>query len=139
MELTVHSVIDNLDEHGLADGEPEINIVTLDADVRESGGTLYLRYKEEAEGALTRTVITAGESGIRLSKSGAVVWDVIFSSGEVSHTVYKIPPYAFDAEVRTSRAEWVRSDNGHVLRLVYSMNIGGAEKSVKMKLTVKKP
>ncbi|MBQ7362840.1 MAG: DUF1934 domain-containing protein [Clostridia bacterium] len=137
MKLTIHSVIDNLNDSGLPDGEPEINIVTLDADVKVNGGTLYLRYTEEAEGAVTRTLITAHESGIRLSKRGAVEWETNFIAGEESRTLYKIPPYTFDADIRTSRAEWTTQGDGHILRLIYSMNIGGAEKSVKIKMTLK--
>ena len=136
MKITVHSVIENV-ENGVSADEPEINIVTLDADVKESGETLFVRYKEEADGARCRTLITATESGVRLSKTGAIEWDVIFSAGDTVKTVYKIPPYSFDAEVSTKRAELTRTADGYLIRLVYRMNIGGADKSVNMKMTIK--
>lgn len=136
MKITVHSVIENR-EGGISVDEPEINIVTLDADVKKSDRTLFIRYKEEADGAHCRTLITATESGIRLSKSGAIEWDVIFTPGETVKTLYKIPPYSFDAEVTTKRAELSHTDNGYVIRLIYTMNIGGADKSVTVKMTVK--
>ncbi len=132
MKLTIHSTIDNKDG-----GEPEISITTHEADVRISADTLYVRYKEESEGASVKTLITATQSGIRLSKRGAVEWDVIFSSGETSATVYKIPPYAFDAEVITDTAAWTENNGVHTVRLVYSMNIGGADKDIRMKMTLK--
>jgi len=132
MELTVRSVIDNNDGN-----EPEISITTVTADVKERADTLYLRYKEESEGGSVRTFITAGTEGIRLSRSGSIEWDVSFIPNEVSRTVYRIPPYAFDATVRTETARWTRLGSGHIIEFKYSMNIGGAEKAVKMKMTLK--
>ena len=136
MKITIHSVIENT-EGGRKIDEPEINIVTLDAEVKESGNTLFVRYKEESDGAVCRTLITASESGIRLSKTGSIEWEVFFTPGETAMTLYKIPPYSFDAEVTTKRAELSRTEGGYLIRLIYTMNIGGAEKSVTMKLTLK--
>ena len=136
MKITIHSVIDEI-EGGITVGDPEINIITLDADVRENGETLYVRYREESEAGTIQTVLTASPDGIRLSKKGATEWDVIFVSGESSDTVYRIPPYAFDAHISVQRAEKTKTADGYVIRLIYLMNIGGADKSVKMKMTLK--
>ena len=138
MEITIHSVIDNIDPAGLATDEPEINITTLPVTLTRCDGDVLLSYEEEQEGTKIHTDIIAHSDGaVSLDRRGGVVWCVKFRTGEESRTIYGVPPYSFDCTVKTKRAETSDTADGLKIRLVYSMNIGGSEKEVKMRITVK--
>ena len=137
LEYTVHSVIENLDDSGLADGEPEISITTQAGFFKVSDERKLISYTEQTEGGKVTTEIAIEDGALILSRRGAVVLDATFREGESCKTVYSVPPYAFDAEIRTKR---IRSDitkAGGELRLLYSMNIGGQEKNVRLKISAK--
>lgn len=138
MEITVHSVIEELDDAGLPAGEPEINIVTLPVSRRVRGGAERLSYTEEQEGGRIDTAITVSPSGsVRIVRTGAVVWDASFSEGESCRTVYSVPPYSFDCTVTPRRVTLERDGEELTIRLVYSMELGGGKKDVKMRISVK--
>ena len=137
LEYTVHSVIENLDDSGLADGDPEISITTQEGFFKLSEERAVISYTEQTEGDRITTDITLEGGALILSRRGAVVFDATFREGECCKTVYSVPPYSFDAEIRTKK---IRSDitkAGGELRLLYSMNIGGQEKSVRLKISAK--
>ena len=50
MDITIHSIIENLDESGLPADEPEISITTLPVTLSRAEGELILSYSEEQEG-----------------------------------------------------------------------------------------
>lgn len=135
MEITVHSVIENLDDTGLIDGEPEINVTTKEAFVNTVGDTTVIRYTEDSEGGSIQTKLTVKDGSVHLLRTGAIEWSVLFDEGSRMTTVYKIPPYAFDCEVETKRVR-IKTDGLLELRLVYSMNIGGGKKNVRMRITL---
>ncbi len=135
MKITVHSVIENLTDEGLVEGEPEINIITADAFVNTIADSTVISYTEESEGNLTRTRITVKDGTVHLSRSGAIEWNVLFDEGSTISTLYKIPPYSFDCRVETKRVK-VTPGTPYEIRLVYSMDIGGGKKDVKMRITV---
>ena len=131
----VHSVIDNLDDAGLPEGAPEISETLSDGFLKIAEDTLYITYKEESEGGRIISDITVDREGVHLVRRGAIEFDVTFSEGKTVNTIYSIPPYSFDATVRTAR---IRSDitkAGGSLRIHYSMNVGGQEKAVRLKIT----
>lgn len=137
-ELTTHSVIDNLTETGLADGDPEIYITTQPAELRAAGDILHLTYTESEGEARTDCHLTLYPDGkVSLSRRGAVVCDILFDEEEVCNTLYSIPPYKFDMTVSTRRIRSTLTPSGGEVQLLYSMNVGGQDKSVRMKLTVK--
>ena len=138
MEITIHSVIENINGAGLAEDEPEISITTLPTTLAKTDEGLVISYSEEQEKTEIHTEITILQDGsVKLDRRGGVVWCVIFKSGEECNTLYNIPPYSFDCTVRTKRADVERDGNSIKIRLIYSMNIGGGEKEVKMRITVK--
>ena len=136
-KITVHSVIENLDDHGTMVDEPEISITTVTGSIKDDDGILHLAYTEDTEGGSVQCYIAVYPDGkVSLSRRGAIVSDILFGEGEECHTIYSIPPYKFDMTVKTRR---VRNDlcaDGGILRLLYSMNVGGQEKTVRMKITV---
>ena len=136
-EYTIHSVIENLDDSGLPEGDPEISITTAEGFFKSEDERSLVTYTEMTEGGRVVTDITIDTNSVRLSRRGAVVFDATFREGEVCKTLYSIPPYSFDAEIKTKK---IRSDitkSGGELRILYSMNIGGQEKSVRLKISAK--
>lgn len=137
LEYTVHSVIENLDDSGLADGEPEISITTAAGFLKCAEGCSVISYSESTESGRVSTEITVTDDSMKLSRRGAVVFDATFREGDVCKTVYSVPPYSFDAEIRTKRISSDITKAGGTLRLQYSMNIGGQEKAVRLKISAR--
>ena len=50
LSITVNSVIDNLSDAGLPDGEPEINIFTTDGTLALIDGGYLITFTEEQDG-----------------------------------------------------------------------------------------
>ena len=141
-DFTVHSVIDNLDDGGLPTGEPEINIVAASGFLKlsrtEDGEIFNIMYSESDEdGARTVTDITVEGGKVLLSRHGGVDYTISFSEGEEYEGIYSVPPYSFDMKVFTKRVRSSLSREGGELQMIYSMEVGGAEKSCRMKISVK--
>lgn len=136
-EYTVHSVIDNLNEVGLPDGDPEISITTVEGFLKRTDDTLLITYAEQADGGKVLTDIEISGESVSLRRRGGVVFDLTFREGETVDTVYSVPPYSFDCTVRTKRIRNGITKDGGELTLLYSMNIGGQEKNVRMKISAR--
>ena len=136
--LTVNSVIDNLSDAGLPDGDPEINIFTTDGTLSVFDGGYLLRFTEVQEGGEAHTSLYITADNVRLVKSGAITSEMRFSDGEIFNTLYCVGPYSFDMTVRTKKIRNSLTEDGGELQLVYSMNVGGQEKNVRMKISAKR-
>ena len=136
--LTVNSVIDNLSDAGLPDGDPEINIFTTDGTLSVFDGGYLLRFTEVQEGGETHTSLYITADNVRLVKSGAITSEMRFSDGEIFNTLYCVGPYSFDMTVRTKKIRNSLTEDGGELQLIYSMNVGGQEKNVRMKISAKR-
>ncbi len=138
IELTVNSVIDNLDDCGFADSDPEINIFTTDGHLRVTDMGYDIFYVEESEGGKTYCTLSAlKDGGAYLKRHGACEFEVPFREGERVEAVYKISPYAFDVTVDPLKIRNSLTESGGEIALFYSMNIGGQSKKVKLKISVK--
>ena len=138
LTLTVNSVIDNLDDAGLPDGDPEINIFTTEGTLVISERGKKLSFTEEAEGQKTTSTLYMTDEKVVLQKRGDVESDMTFREGEEVKTVYRVGPYSFDMVVRTKRIRNSLDTAGGELGLLYSMNVGGQEKNVRMKISAKR-
>ncbi|MBR2466040.1 MAG: DUF1934 domain-containing protein [Clostridia bacterium] len=98
-------------------------------------GVLRLSYKSEDGGTRTETLIEPFGSVIRLQRRGAIESEMLFEVGVTHASLYKIPPFSFDAEVLAKRTECSLSPFGGTLTLEYFLKIGGAEKDCLMKIT----
>jgi uncharacterized beta-barrel protein YwiB (DUF1934 family) len=136
--LTVNSIIDNLADNGLPDGEPEINIFTTEGTLRFFDGDYIMTFKEECEGQSITSHITVNESFVRLIKNGAIESDMLFEEGKTFSTLYRVGPYSFNMDITTKKIRSTLSENGGELQLIYSMNIGGQEKNARMKISAKR-
>lgn len=136
--LTVNSVIDNLSDSGLPEGEPEINIFTTDGYLTHGDNGYTVRFTEVQEGGEAHTNLYVTDGGVRLVKTGAINSEMVFSEGKDFNTLYRVGPYSFDMVVRTKRIRNSLSEDGGELQLIYSMNVGGQEKNVRMKISAKR-
>ena len=138
--VTVRSVIDNLDAVGLPEGESEISITTHDAFLkvtpREEGDLIVISYSETVEGDRIYTEITLDGGTVTLARHGATEYTIRFTEGEEYVGIYEVAPYKFDMRVLTKRIRNGVTRRGGELRINYSMNVGGAEKSCRMNIAL---
>ena len=138
MEIKIRSLIEDLGDGGIAEGEPEINVSTLPVTFEKSDRGTVFKYSEEQGGTKIDTELyILNDGAVRLSRTGGIVFDVTMKEGEVCRTLYSIPPYSFDAEVLPRRVTVTNDNEKYDIRLVYSMTVGGAKKDVKMRISIR--
>jgi uncharacterized beta-barrel protein YwiB (DUF1934 family) len=138
MEIKIRSLIEDLGDGGIAEGEPEINVSTLPVTFEKSDTGTVFKYSEEQGGTKIDTELyILNDGAVRLSRTGGIVFDVTMKEGEVCRTLYSIPPYSFDAEVLPRRVTVTNDNEKYDIRLVYSMTVGGAKKDVKMRISIR--
>lgn len=135
LHVTVRSLIENLDDFGLTEST-ESETVTESAAVIKEGEGLTLVYEEKNEGGACETRLTVTELGVRLVRHGAIESVMEFRVGELTKTVYSVPPFSFDAEIETKRIKSTLTECGGTLELRYTLTIGGAKKKTRLSLTV---
>ena len=132
----VSSLIDNLDEYGLIEGEREESGGVYPASYEYSDGAATLIYDEENEGSRVKTRIVARKGGVTVERSGDVTSLMEFAEGRSHESLYKAGPYSFDVTVRARRVRVELSLEKARIDLIYYMKIGGADKSVRMKIWI---
>ena len=137
LSVTVHSVIDNLTDSGLTDGDPEINIFTTDGTLTIGDKGMKLAFTERNESDETTSTMFISDGNVKLFKRGSIEADMHFGLGIFTKTLYRLGPYAFDMLIHTKKIRSTLGERGGELEIVYSMNIGGQEKNVRMKITAK--
>lgn len=138
LKLTVNSVIDNLDDSGLPDGDPEINIFTTDGVLTMSEGGQRISFLESSDAGEISTALYVRGGKVTLKKRGAIESDMTFIEGEETNTLYSVGPYSFDMAIITKRIRNTLSEEGGELALLYAMDVGGQKKNVRMKITLSK-
>lgn len=136
VRLRVASVIDNLTPSGLADGEPERTEISLLGKMSVSPDAVTLQYREQSDGATVSTEIVIFHSSVRVKRSGSIESEMYFEEGVVHTSLYSVPPYSFDTEIKTRKIRNGVTCDGGRLDIYYDMKIGGADKSVKMSVRV---
>ena len=129
-------MIDNLNSDGLPEGEPERAISECLGSLRISDGRISITYTENTEGGSIRSEIVCLDGQVWVSRTGAIESDLCFIEGEIHRSVYSIPPYKFDAEVKTKRVRIDMNEDGGKIDLLYNMTVGGAEKAARMKIWI---
>lgn len=136
VNLKIESVIDNLDSAGLTEGESERNVSESVGSLLISGEDVRITYKEKTEGGESESEIICSGGGVTVRRRGAIESELYFKEGETHQSVYSVPPYKFDAEVKTRRVRIELSETGGRIDLFYNMKIGGAEKAARMKIWI---
>ena len=136
-EIKISSVIESLDESGLPVGDTEKNDSTHEGYYHIIDGGYFVTYTEENEGAKTLSEVKLYPDGrVTVSRSGALESSFLFEEGASHTSLYKVPPYTFDAEITTRRIRSALTEDGGTLELIYNMKIGGAVRSARMKIWI---
>lgn len=136
-EYKVHSVIDNLSDDGLPYGEPEISISTLDGFMKIVDDEIIINYAETVEGDKVFTELRVEDDTVTLVRHGALESKLVFCVGEPYKTVYTAAGYSFDMLLTTKKIRSNLTKSGGELQLIYTMTVGGAAKSARMKITAR--
>ncbi len=136
VKLNISSLIENLDSAGLAVGEPERDLINTSGEFSFSPEMTVISYIESREGAEVECRIVSENGVITVSRRGAVVCDLRFEAGVTHKTLYKVPPFTFDMSCSLIKQSSDFTENGGMLTILYKMNVGGADKKVKMKISL---
>lgn len=137
VKLKICSYIDNLDDNGLLTAEREVSEQTHSGAMKISCGDTSLSYRESTEGGSVFSDILISESGaVTVRRTGAIDSTMYFNEKEEYNTVYTIPPYKFDMNIKTKKIRSTLTEAGGTLEIFYEMNVGTQEKKVKMKIEV---
>lgn len=135
--VRVSSVIEDLDRYGLSTGNEEKTETTSVGylHIYDDGRTL-VTYSESGEGGAVTTEILVSGRVVTVSRKGAIESSISFEEGKTHKSLYSIPPYRFDAEVKTKKVKLeLYSEKGRI-ELCYNMRIGGEERAAKMKIWI---
>ena len=137
-KILMSSVIENLLPSGLSDGEPEKTEIITDGFLKITDGGLAISYVEQTEGGRVAADIFIADGSVRVKRAGAIESDMLFTEGACTKTLYHVGPYAFDMSINTKRIRNSLTSEGGELQLIYSMNVGGQEKNVRLKISAKR-
>ena len=133
--VSVRSLVENLDDFGLV-YDTESDSFTVPCELLARGGAARLVYDTENEGVKTKTEITASCRGVKLVRHGGIESVMEFNEGSITKTLYRVPPFSFDAEIDTKRIKNSLTECGGTLELSYNLTVGGAKKKMRLSLTV---
>ena len=133
-KIKISSVIENLLPSGLSDGEPERSELVSDGFLKISECEYNITCSEMTEGGKVVSDIIITDGSVRVKRVGAIESDMYFEEGYLHKSLYTVPPYSFDAEIRTKKIRNNMTRDGGRVDIFYNMKIGGAEKSVKMRI-----
>ncbi len=135
-KFRISSVIENLTPEGLVDGDAERTVSEPEGFFKISDNAFLLTYMEEAEGVKTFSDIEITCKKIYVKRRGGISSDMEFSEGKIHESVYGVAPYSFDVKIYTKKIRNNLTRDGGRVDIFYTMNIGGTDKSVKMKIEV---
>lgn len=133
-KFRISSVIENLDSKGLALSDTEKTEIVAAGFLKINGGALEISYTEQTEGGRVVSDIIISDSAVDVKRRGAVESDMHFEEGVCHKSLYSVVPYSFDSEVITRKIRNNMTRDGGKIDIFYNMKIGGAEKSIKMRI-----
>lgn len=134
-KIKLSSVIENLLETGLADGEPERSEETADGFLKlGDDGVMTISYVRVEDSSRVATDIVITCDTVRVTRGGDLRSDMLFSEGTRYTSLYEVPPYSFDAEIYTRKIRRAMDKDGGRIDIFYTMRIGGADKNVRMRI-----
>ena len=102
-KIKIESVIENIDNAGLPDGESERNVIDVSGFIHYTDKGILLTYSEENEGATVYSDISYSDGEVWVKRHGALNSNLFFKEGAEHSSVYEVSPYKFDATVKTRR------------------------------------
>lgn len=136
VRIKIESKIENLDEAGLPSGDIERTEDKLLGQMAEIDGGFALSYKQESEGGEICSMVTVKDGFVRVARRGAIESCFDFATGVAHSSVYSMGGYKFDVKILPRRVDVKIDGVGALVDLLYNMNIGGADKAVRMKIWI---
>lgn len=134
-KLNIYSDIENLDSYGLPEGEAESTKESFTSSFLRQGNEFRMSYSTETEGGALFCDIRVAESGeVTVARRGAIESVLLFEKDGEFNTVYTIPPYKFDMQIKTLRLCASLSDVGGKIDILYLMTVGGAQRRCRMRI-----
>ncbi len=134
MKIEVTSEITELDVSGNPEGKPEQTRECSSAFLHLSDEGMLITYISESEDGKTSTDIEIESGRVTVKRRGDVKSCFVFEEGVTHTSLYSVGAYSFDASISTRRIRQGIDDGGGTLDLYYTMTIGGAGKSVRMRI-----
>ncbi len=134
--IKIESVIENIGPSGLPEGDAERTVTETRGFIHYTEDGILLTYSEKTDNGDVYSDISCSDGEVWVKRHGALVSELFFKEGAEHTSIYEIPPYKFDATVKTRRIKAELSDGGGVIALFYNMKIGGAEKTARMKIWI---
>lgn len=134
VKIRIESKIENLDGAGLPQGEIERSEVKLLGTAEETDGGFVLRYEESGENGTVSSEVSVTDGFVRVTRRGAIESSFDFKEGCAHSSVYSMGGYKFDVKILPRRVRVEVDAAGSLVDLFYNMNIGGADKAVRMKI-----
>ena len=135
-KIRITSTISELDSSGLSIGEEEKTESESCGFYHLFEDKILITYSDESEGVRIESEIEITSDTVIVERKGALESRLIFEEGKTHHSLYKIPPYSFDAAVTAKKIRNNLSREGGTLDLFYKMSIGGADKGARMKIWI---
>jgi uncharacterized beta-barrel protein YwiB (DUF1934 family) len=128
------SVIEKVDGAGICTDSHRTE-TQAEGFLKYTDGEIALSYTELQEGEKIFSDVILRGGAVSVIKRGGVECDFEFSEGAHHSSVYRIPPYAFDAEIDCLRIRSTLTREGGELQLIYNMQIGGDAQRVRIRIT----
>ena len=136
VKVKIESRIENLDGAGLSSGDIERSEASLLGVLSSSDGGFSLSYSEKNEGGEVSSQVTVLDGLVRVIRRGAIESSFDFKRGVSHSSVYSMGGYKFDVKILPKRVDAALDESGGFIDLFYNMNIGGADKAVRMKIWI---
>ena len=134
--LVVKSTIENIEDGVVDHALDEVSESTVSGFMKPTEDGFFLTYSEEGDGGRTVCDITVCADTVRVRRIGSVVSDLLFEVGVTHTSIYEVPPYRFDMSVEATKIRNTLSLGAGMLDLFYKMQVGGAEKKVRLRISV---
>jgi uncharacterized beta-barrel protein YwiB (DUF1934 family) len=134
--LVVKSTIENIEDGVVDHALDEVSESTVSGFMKPTEDGFFLTYSEDGDGGRTVSDVTVSENSVRVRRIGSVVSDLMFEVGVVHTSIYEVPPYKFDMSVEATKIRNTLSLGAGMLDLFYKMTVGGAEKKVRLRISV---
>ena len=126
IKLKIESVIENIGASGFPDGDAERTVTETDGFIHYTDDGVLMTYSEHTDGGDVFSDISYADGEVIVKRRGAIISEMRFKEGTEHSSLYEIPPYKFDATVKTRRIRAEFSEEGGNISLFYNMKIGGA-------------
>ena len=135
-KIKISSTISELDSSGLTVGNEENTESECIGFYHFFEDKILMTYSEDTEGGRITSEIELIDNVVTVRRTGALVSELKFEEDKTHSSIYRIPPYSFDALVTTRKIRRNLSRDGGSLDLHYKMTIGGADKAARMKIWI---